>query len=220
MINACIFDLDGTLALTLESLARPINRTLQHFGLPEMPRENFRYYIGNGLDTALRRALADAGDPEGRFLAEGIPLCRGWFQADPLYGVTPYPHIPPLLTGLRDRGVSLAVCTNKLQPGADAVIEHLFGPDLFQVVLGQTDLLPLKPDPAGVRSILRRLGAAPEACLYLGDSGTDMETAKNAGVTALGVTWGYRDRQELQSHGADRLIDDPLEVLDLVDAAR
>jgi len=217
MIKACIFDLDGTLTATLESIARPVNRTLRHFGLPEMPVDNFKIYVGNGLKTALQRALYDAGDPNGIHLEEGYPLCRDWFEADPLYHVAPYPNIQEMLDTLKTRGIHLAVCSNKLHSGAISVVETIFGKGTFEAIQGQTDLVPLKPDPAGVRSIMERLCVAPSECLYFGDTGTDMDTAGNAGIRAIGVTWGFRSREELLSHGAARLIDDPLEILDLLD---
>ena len=212
MIKACIFDLDGTLTQTLDSIARPCNRTLRHFGLPEMPVENFRYYAGDGIDTTLRRALRDAGDPEGRFFPEGIRMCREWYREDPLFAVRPYPHIPEALEKLREAGILLAVCSNKPHENAVPVVETIFGTGVFAAVQGQTDLVPMKPDPTGVRSILTQLGVSSGACLYVGDTDTDMKTGKNAGVFTVGVTWGFRDRKELLEGGADRIIDDPLEL--------
>ena len=214
-MKACIFDLDGTLADTLESLARPCNQTLRHFGLPAMPAENYRFYVGDGLGNALRRALADAGDPEGTYYAEGIVLCRRLFGEDPGYHVTPCPGIPAVLDRLRAAGLKLGVLTNKLHPQAVYLMEKLFGPDMFDAVLGQTDSFPLKPDPAAALHMLRQFGVSGEECLYFGDSNTDMRLGKNAGMITVGVTWGFRPRQELSELSPDYLIDCPEEILAL-----
>ena len=217
MRTCCIFDLDGTLTQTLESLARPCNRTLRHFGLPPMPVDNYRYYVGDGLDNALRRALRDAGDPEGRFFREGIQLCRAWFAEDPLYHVTPCEGIPALLRTLRERGVRLGVCTNKIHAQAISVVEEIFGPGTFDAIQGQTEEIPIKPDPAGVQALLRRMGKAPADCLYIGDSNTDMYTGQNAGLTTVGVTWGFRPRAELAACNPAYIIDRPEELLALLE---
>ena len=216
MKKACIFDLDGTLTQTLASIARPTNMTLRHFGLPEMPVENFRYYAGDGIDTTLRRALRDAGDPEGRYFPEGIVMCRKWYQEDPLFDVKPYPHIVEALSRLREMGILLAVCSNKPHENAVPVVETIFGPGVFSAVQGQTDLVPMKPDPTGVLRIMETLKVRAEDCLYAGDTDTDMKTGKNAGLFTVGVAWGFRDREELEAGGADRIIDDPLELLELI----
>ena len=107
--RACIFDLDGTLMKTQESIAKAVNRTLSDFGLKEMPVVNFNFYAGDGLDKALERALRDAGDPEAEHLQEGIPICRGYFAEDPLYLVEPYPHMAETLRILKKNGIFTAV---------------------------------------------------------------------------------------------------------------
>ena len=218
MIQGCIFDLDGTLTATLRSIAVPCNRTLRHFGLPAMPEENYRFYVGDGLDNALRRALRDAGDPEGRFFPEAIILCRRWFGEDPLFEVRPYEGIPELLSALKSAGVRLAVCSNKPHDSALRVVETIFGPGIFDAVQGQSDTVPIKPDPRGLLAILKKLGLRKQDCLYFGDSNTDMYTARNAGITPVGVTWGFRPRQELLDSGAEHLVDHPGEILTLIES--
>ncbi len=217
-ITACIFDLDGTLTKTQESIAKPVNRTLNYFGLPSMPVENFNYYAGDGLDNALKRALRDAGDPDLKFFEEGRPLCRQWFVEDSLYHVEPYPHIVEMLHGLKERGIRLAVFSNKMHQGAIDVVETIFGKGLFDHIQGQTDEVPIKPDPTGVFAIMKEFGVSTEEVLYFGDTNTDMLTGHHAGVKAVGVTWGFRPRTELEEYKADVIVDDPLEILELVDA--
>ena len=209
MIRACIFDLDGTLTRTQESIARPINMTLEHYGLKAQPVEAYNYFAGDGIDNALRRALAASGDEEGKFFSEGIKLCRKWMQEDPLYHVEPYEYVPETLKKLRDCGCKLAVFSNKPHLSAVNVVETILGKNTFDHIQGQTDRIPIKPDPTGVFEILDRFGLSKEECLYFGDTNTDMMTGKNAGVYTVGVTWGFRPREELEKYHADRFIDCP-----------
>ena len=216
MIKICIFDLDGTLARTQASIARPVNMTLAHFGLPEQPVEAFNYYAGDGIKNALRRALADAGDPEGKLLEEGLPMCRAWMEEDPLYLVEPYEHIVESLHALKDAGIIITVFSNKPHTSAVNVVETLFGKGMFDYIQGQTDRIPIKPDPAGVFEILAKYGVSADECLYFGDTNTDMLTAHNAGVTSVGVSWGFRPRSELEAYDAEIIIDDPAEIPGLI----
>ena len=212
--KACIFDLDGTLLETRASIARPVNMTLAHFGLSPRPVEMFGIYTGDGIETCLRRALADAGDPEGECFDEGIVMCRRWYHEDPAFEVTPYPHMPETLRELKKRGVILTVLTNKPHENTPGSIEPFYGSDLFDYMQGAEEGRPIKPDPAGVFEILRRFNLQKEDVIYIGDTNTDMKTAHAAGVFAVGVTWGFRDRAELEENNADRIIDDPRELLE------
>jgi phosphoglycolate phosphatase len=216
MIKACIFDLDGTLVRTQESIARPVNMTLAHYGLPEQPVEAFNYFAGDGLKNALKRALIAAGDTGASHLEEGLPMCRRWMQEDPCYHAEPYDHIVWALKELKRRGVKTAVFSNKPHESAVSVVETIFGKGFFDHIQGQTDQIPIKPDPTGVSEILRSFGAEKDECLYFGDTNTDMLTARNAGVTAVGVTWGFRPRSELEEYKADILIDSAKEIPQLV----
>ena len=226
MIRACIFDLDGTLTRTQESIARPVNRVLGEYGLPAMPVENFNYYAGDGLKNSLKRALADAAKlvpaasrPSAqeleRYLEEGILRAEEYFGADPLYHVEPYPHVRELLEQLGEAGIRKAVFSNKPHAGAVEVTETIFGKGAFDHIQGQSDRVPIKPDPAGVFEILRIFGLEREECIYIGDTNTDMLTGHAAGVFTVGVTWGFRPREELEAFHADAIIDDPLELLAL-----
>ena len=216
MIKVCIFDLDGTLARTQESIARPVNMTLAHYGLPEQPVEAFNYFAGDGIKNALKRALIASGDTEATHLEEGLPMCRKWMQEDPCYHVEPYDHIIWALEELKKRGVKIAVFSNKPHISAVSVVETIFGKGFFDHIQGQTDQIPIKPNPTGVSEILRSFGAEKDECLYFGDTNTDMLTARNAGVTAVGVTWGFRPRSELEEYKADILIDSAKEIPQLV----
>lgn len=217
MIKACIFDLDGTLTRTQESIARPINMTLKYYGLPEQPVEDYNYFAGDGIKNALERALKAAGDTEAAHLKEGLPMCRKWMNEDPLYHVEPYPHVIESLHALKDKGIKIAVFSNKPHESAVNVVETIFGKGLFDHVQGQTDRIPIKPDPAGVYEILKEFGVKKEECLYFGDTNTDMMTGHNAGLYTVGVTWGFRPRAELEEYKADCIIDSAADIPGLTD---
>ena len=213
MKNVCIFDLDGTLADTVESIAQAVNRGLEHFGYESRLVEEYKYYAGDGLNTALQRALHRAGDTEGHCLKEGIPLVRQWLAQEPLYRVKPFPGIAETLAGMKKLGVSLAVLSNKPHPQAVQVTETLFGKGYFDKIQGQMEGIAQKPDPAGAFQIARELGADPKSCLYIGDTNTDMLTGRRAGMYTVGVTWGFREQKELEESGADRIVHKPEELL-------
>ena len=131
MIKICIFDLDGTLAATQESIARPVNMTLAHYGLAEQPVEAFNYFAGDGIKNALKRALIASGDTTASHLEEGLPMCRAWMQENPAYHVVPYDHMVWALEELKRNGVKIAVFSNKPHESAIGVVETIFGKGLF-----------------------------------------------------------------------------------------
>ena len=212
MIKACIFDLDGTLADTLESMAYVANEIMQKYGLKTLPTDNFRYYSGEGADMLMQRALKDAGDKELIHYEEGRRLYREMFTADPMYKVVPYEGMPETLKELKKRGIRLAVCSNKPHPAAVKVIAQLYGDD-FDMVLGQSDAIRRKPAPDGPLMIAGKFGVRPEECMYVGDTSTDMKTGKAAGMFTVGALWGFRDREELNANGADLVAEHPTDLV-------
>ena len=212
MIKACIFDLDGTLADTLESMAYVANEIMQKYGLKTLPTDNFRYYSGEGADMLMQRALKDAGDKELIHYEEGRRLYREMFAADPMYKVVPYEGMPETLKELKKRGIRLAVCSNKPHPAAVKVIAQLYGDD-FDMVLGQSDAIRRKPAPDGPLMIAGKFGDRPEECMYVGDTSTDMKTGKAAGMFTVGALWGFRDREELNANGADLVAEHPTDLV-------
>ena len=212
MTKLCIFDLDGTLAETQESIARPVNMTLEYYGLPKQPVEAFNYFAGDGIKNALKRALIASGDTEASHLEEGLPMCRRWMQEDPCYKVRPYDHMIWALDQLKAHGIRIAVFSNKPHLSAVSVVEAVFGKGYFDHIQGQTDRILIKPDPEGVKEILNKYNISRDECLYFGDTNTDMLTAHNAEVTAVGVSWGFRPRSELEQYRADIIIDSPAEI--------
>ena len=214
MIKACIFDLDGTLAYTLDSMACVANEVMERFSLKPQPVENFKYYCGNGADMLVRRCLADAGDETLEHYEEARKLYREMFDKDPLYKVSHYPGMPETIKALKSRGVKLAVCSNKPHVATVKVVREMFG-DEFDVVIGQSDALRKKPAPDEPLKAAEELGVTPEECMYFGDTGTDMQTGNAAGMCTVGVLWGYRDKEELEENGAQKLLEKPEEILKL-----
>lgn len=212
MIKACIFDLDGTLADTLESMAAVANELMDEIGLERQPVDHFRYYCGEGANMLVRRCLKDAGDPQLMYYEEVCRKYRERFNADPLYKVRIYQGIPELLDRLKKQGTALAVCSNKPHDAAVKVVGELFG-NTFDFVIGQSEEIRRKPAPDGPLKAAEVLGVKPEECLYIGDTKTDMQTGNAAGMHTVGVLWGFRDRQELQENGAGVIIENPKELL-------
>ena len=212
MIKACIFDLDGTLADTLESMAYVANEIMKKFGLKEMPVDNFRYYCGEGAHMLMTRCLKDAGDPQLLHLEEGEKIYRDMFAENPMYHVTHYEGMPETIKALKEKNIRLAVCSNKPHPAAVKVIRIMFGED-FDLVLGQSDAVRRKPAPDGPLKIAEEFEVSPEECMYIGDTATDMKTGKAAGMLTVGALWGFRTRKELTENGADVVAERPTDLL-------
>lgn len=214
MIRAVIFDLDGTLADTLTSIADFGNRALLSCGLEPIEKDTYRYLVGNGRDVLIRRMVERS---HGSFDPDLYEKAGAFYDAayaeDPLHLVAPFPHIPELLQRLQAEGILCVVLSNKPHDMTQAVVQGLFPEGTFRLVYGQQKGVPVKPDPTAARRILQELELTPEECLYVGDTGTDMKTGKNAGFFTVGVLWGFRMRDELEEQGADGIIADPLELL-------
>ena len=209
-----IFDLDGTLLNTIDDLAVSANYALrQHgYGYPEHELPAYRYFVGNGITKLIERALPEAERCEPAILQLREEFV-GYYQRHKTDLTRPYPGIPELLSHLSAKGIQLAVASNKYHQGTVELIRHYFGTDLFKVVLGQRGHIPAKPDPAIVYEILHLTGITPADTLYIGDSGVDMQTARRSGITSIGVSWGFRPRQELTENGACHIVDRPEEII-------
>ena len=208
MKKLVIFDLDGTLLNTIADLAHSTNYALNKLGYPTHEIEKYNFMVGNGIDKLFERAL-----PEEEKSKENVLRVRKEFV--PYYDIhnaddsRPYPGIPELLSYLQNAGVQIAVASNKYQAATQKLVDHYFPEIHFTAVFGQREGVKVKPDPIIVSDILEVAKVAKEEVLYVGDSGVDMQTAHNGGLTACGVTWGFRSRQELEDAGADHLADTP-----------
>ncbi len=216
-ISAVIFDLDGTLLDTLEDLGGAVNRVLAGQGFPTHPLAAFRWFVGDGSRMLMTRALpADQRSPRliERCLATLLTdYNQNWHQK-----TRPYDGIEALLAALTARRIEMAVVTNKPHQFTGQMVTHYFPGVPFRAVLGQQEAIAKKPDPVQALAAARTMGAAPEACLFLGDSGVDMETARRAGMAGVGAAWGFRTVEELRGAGARYIIDRPLELLALLAA--
>lgn len=220
MYKVCIFDLDGTIADTVESIAHVGNQTLRAFGLPEIPVKDYNFYAGDGADVQVKRMLAAVPGGDKVDYEEVRTQYRKWFAENPFYHVKPYDGILELLEGLKAQGIKIAVLSNKPHGAAVEVVHKIFGQDMFHKVQGQTSEIPRKPSPIGALAVAKEFGALPQECLYCGDTNTDMDTGKAAGMFTIGVTWGFRPRTELEEHHADKIVDQPSEILELAAECR
>lgn len=214
MKQLVIFDLDGTLLNTIHDLATATNFALTRLGYPEHPLSAYPFMVGNGVAKLLQRALPSGERTDERLkqMREGFYEYYGEHMAD---DTVPYHGIPALLQQLTDNGVKVAVASNKYQAAVEKLIHHFF-PDIpWVAVEGNKEGVPTKPDPSVVFEILGKAQTPKAQVLYVGDSGIDMETARRACVTSVGVTWGFRPRAELEAGYADFIIDTPEQLLPL-----
>lgn len=215
MKRLVIFDLDGTLLNTIADLAQSTNYALRKTGFPEHEENEYRFFVGNGINKLFERAL-----PEGEKSEENISMVRKHFlvhySEHKMDKSRPYPGIPELLSALHEKGVMLAVASNKYQSATELLVEHYFSGVPFAAVFGQREGIKTKPDPQIVEDILAVTKVAKEEVLYVGDSGIDMLTAKNAGITAAGVTWGFRPLEELQQFEPANIVNEAHEILSLI----
>lgn len=220
MYTACIFDLDGTLTDTLDSLEYSVNETMKEIGMQPITREQCRAFVGNGAKVLIEKALQASGDAGLAHYGEAFLAYQRIFDANCTYRVKPYPGVPALLDTLKKAGVKLGVLSNKPDRQAVRVVEDIFGKGIFDAVHGQRDGIPRKPDPAPLISIADELGAVPEKVLYVGDSEVDVVTGKAARMDTIAVSWGFRSREALKEAGADRIADTAEEIAQAVEDGR
>lgn len=216
MKKAVIFDLDGTLSDSIASIKYSCDMALKIFGIGPFTEQQYKYFVGDGAANLIRRALASGGDTELVHFQEAFARYREIFRENCMYQVKPYDGIPELIAALKEKGLRIAVLSNKPHAETVNVIETLFGKGCFDSILGQRENVAIKPSPEGVFLILEELGMAVEEILYLGDTATDMKTGKSAGAFTVGALWGFRDAAELQEGGADVLAEHPLQVLEFI----
>lgn len=215
-MKACIFDLDGTLTDSVKSLAYCVNLTLKDLGYPPHPEEKFKLFAGDGRRVLLERALREVGDTELTHLEEAIKIYDNYFSTHSMYQVRPYEGMVEALQELKQRGLKLAVLSNKAHEQAVKVVQEVFGTDVFDVIRGMQEGVARKPSPNGAILIAKELQVEGKECLYIGDTDTDMKTGNRAGMNTVGVTWGFRDRQELEENHAKYIINHPKELLKLI----
>ena len=214
--RSVIFDLDGTLLDTLTDIADAANRALVRHGFPPHERRAYRWFIGDGSAVLMTRAL-----PEAQRIDASVQAClksfiedynQNWHRA-----TMPYDGMRDLLKNLHHRKIKLSVVTNKPHRFAVSMVAHYFGDSIFETILGQQKGVPKKPDPRQALAAAEKMGTEPGACIFLGDSAVDIQTACNAGMHPVGAGWGFRPAEELLSSGATVVIQHPNELLDIID---
>lgn len=215
MKSLVIFDLDGTLLNTIDDLGEAANYALSQCGFPTHNISSYPQYVGNGVTKLLERIL-----PKECRSVENIEKLRTHFieyynSHDTIHS-KPYQGIPELLKVLSQRGIKLAVASNKYHEAVVRLINHYFPNETWVAVEGHKEGYQVKPDPSIVFDILLKSPTPKDKVLYIGDSGVDMDTARRAGVESVGVTWGFRSASELRSHQANHIISTPSEILNLI----
>lgn len=214
--HAVLFDLDGTLLNTLDDLADSANAVFGQLGFPGHPVEAFKYFVGDGVENLMRRALpADRCD--ATTVAQGTALMRAEYGRRWADKTRPYPGIPELLDALTARGTRTTVLSNKPDEFTKLCVGRLLPRWRFEVVVGARPGQPRKPDPSAAVELARQLDVPPAQILYLGDTNTDMQTAVAAGMYPVGALWGFRTAGELTASGAKVLVAKPQDVLGIVE---
>jgi phosphoglycolate phosphatase len=198
------FDLDGTLADTAPDLTAALNHALARLGRRAVPADSVRRLIGHGAEALLRRGLAATGGADERLVAQGLPIFLEFYAANIADGTRPYPGLGPALDALNREGARLAVCTNKVEALTHELIAALGWQSRFDAIVGGDTLKVSKPDPAPLREAIARAGGGRAA--FVGDSITDADTARAAGIPFVAVSFGFSDRP-VDELGADRVID-------------
>ena len=211
--QTAVFDLDGTLLDTLEDLYLATNHALTRHGLPCRSRDEVRLFVGNGVEMLIRRAVPAGTDEEttlavlADFKTAYAAICEDHTK--------PYDGILDMLTALRERGIRVAVVSNKFDAATKKLCEKYFG-DLVEVAIGERAGVRKKPAPDTVHEALRELGVTAEGAVYIGDSDVDIRTAENCGMPCISVTWGLRDKDFLIENGAKALVDSPESLLGVI----
>lgn len=218
MIKTILFDLDGTLLNTIDDLADAGNWVCAQHGWPTFTVEQFKHMVGNGIPKLIERFSPESARTPDQ-LAATLAEFTARYDAHKEDKTAPYPGIPELLDALKAEGIQTAVFSNKADPLCGKIIEHYFGAGSFSIVRGNRPGVPTKPDPTGVYTLMKDLGADTSSTLFVGDSDVDILTGHNAGLPAMGALWGFRGRAELTAAGADALAAVPADILDFVHKA-
>lgn len=231
MKKVCIFDMDGTLLDTLESLYVSVNLTLKELNLGEITKMQVRAFVGNGARYLIEKSILAASSEveticsdkkimiteesicDEEILNQGMNIYKRVFAEHCMYKVEPYDGIREVLDSLKEQGVQLGILSNKPHARTVEIAEEIFGIGYFDYIQGQSDTLPRKPDPESLRYVMRELGVNKEACAYVGDAETDLVTGAGAEVTTIGVSWGFRDREVLEYENPTVIVDQPREIL-------
>jgi phosphoglycolate phosphatase len=217
--KAVLFDLDGTLLDTIEDLTDSMNAALERLGFPGHSSEACKQLVGEGVEHFAAGALPSEVRRDASIVSRCVGLMREEYRKRWSVKTRPYSGISELLDALAERGLRLAVLSNKADDFTRMMVSHYLAGWRFETVAGARPSVPRKPDPAPAIRVAEELGLDPAEIVFLGDSKTDMETALAAGMFPVGALWGFRSAEELSASGAKRLIRRPDELLGLIDTA-
>ena len=216
MYKGIIFDLDGTLLDTIESIAASANQALQKYGLSTHPRDSYKMFAGDGQEELIRRCLYASGDHQYVYFERVMEEYKRVFKDGCTYEVKPFDGMIELIEQLKIKGIKLAVLSNKAHGNVKDIVKAVFGENTFQSVLGARPDYARKPSREGIDIVLGELDLTAKECIYVGDTDTDMQTGKGTGMLTVGVTWGFRSEEELVKNGADMIVHSPLDILNRI----
>ena len=217
MVYAVIFDLDGTLADTMDDLGTAMNNMLKKLGYDTRTKGELIRFINNGARNFVRLSLPEELQNIDFVIDSALSTYEDEYSKCCTNDTYPFDGVTEALWGLRERKIRLGVLSNKQDSFVKAIVEKLFGKKLFKSTLGNKEGLPKKPDPQGALLVAKALGAKPSNCIFVGDSDVDVKTAHNAGMLSIAVTWGYRTEQVLRTAGADYIANDTEALIGIID---
>lgn len=220
MIKLCIFDLDGTVLDTIHTIAYYANRALVKNGIEPIDENEYKQLVGRGIANLVRGMLERRGCYSESLYERVYCDYDTAYNADVAYKTTIFDGLKEILDALKQRNMKLAIVSNKPDFAVQRVVCALYGDGYFDYVTGQKPNGMLKPDPSEVLLAMQSFQTAREECVYVGDTGVDMQTGRNAGLFTIGVLWGFREREELLENGADRLVAHPQELYEAICAVR
>lgn len=215
MIQLAVFDMDGTILNTLEDLKQSINYALLQNGFPQRTLEEVRRFVGNGSQKLVERSV-----PEGTGKERQEAVLTSFderYSCHCAEATKPYEGILEVIAGIRSMGIRTAVVSNKPDYGVQSLCDQYFA-GLFDFAIGAREGMKKKPSPDAVYEVLKHFGVSKECAVFIGDSDVDVQTALNAELTCIGVSWGFRDREVLEQAGASVIVDRPEELYDLLKA--
>ena len=208
MIKCAIFDLDGTLVNTIEDLGYATDYVLEQYGKePKWTMDDYRMFVGNGAKLLVERAFEDKLSPNE--LEKAYEMFKARYNQVLLDHAHAYDGIKEQLDILKEKGIKMAVVTNKPHESAVKMVETIFGKGYFDLITGNKDGVPRKPDPTTTNQTLKALGCTASQAIFFGDSDVDVKTAKNAGIEAIACSWGFRSFESLLAQSPSAIIDEP-----------
>lgn len=212
MYKCAIFDLDGTLCDTINTIAYFGNKALTGKGFKAYETEKYKYMVGDGAKILVTRMLENQNAYTKENFEAVFSYYNELYDNDFLYLTKPFSKIPELLSFMKEKNMKVGAVSNKPHFATVSVLENIFEKGLLDDYVGKRDNVPLKPDPYSVNEMLEKWKISPNECIYIGDTGVDMKTGKNAGAFTIGVLWGFREKEELLENGADLIVESPDEI--------